>query len=318
MTRGARTAARNPATAADLGLMLGSPPDPSRLVTVANWQEGPMNRWSFQHASELVPSAVVSRGSTPVLPLVEAPEELDGLVLDGVSCASTLEAFLEQTYADGFLVLKGGRIVFERYFNGMLPATRHLLMSVSKSLCGILAGGNRRVRRRRPRGDGRDVRARALGLDLRGGHHLATARHDRVPRVRRGLRQPRVRGSGPGPCGRVAAPADRGSGDLLRVPSRAARRGRARASLPVLLRHHGRPRLGARAGEPDGGTRSCSARRSGHESAPSTTPSSASIRPGSRSRTAACPSRSAIWPASACWCWKGGRTAITPCARTTG
>jgi 6-aminohexanoate-oligomer exohydrolase len=31
--------------------------------------------------------------------------------------------------------------VFERYFNGMQPGSRHLLMSVSKSLCGILAGG---------------------------------------------------------------------------------------------------------------------------------------------------------------------------------
>jgi 6-aminohexanoate-oligomer exohydrolase len=136
-----RTAARNPATAADLGLMLGSPPDPARLVTAASWQEGPMNRWSFQHATELVPSAVVSRGDGPILPLGEAPEDLDGIVLEEVECASTVGAFLDQTYTDGFLVLKGGRIVLERYFNGMRPDSRHLLMSVSKSLCGILVGG---------------------------------------------------------------------------------------------------------------------------------------------------------------------------------
>ena len=100
-----------------------------------------MNRWSFQHATELVPSAVVSRGDGPVLPLGEAPEDLDGIVLEEVECGSTVGAFLDQTYTDGFLVLKGDRIVLERYFNGMRPDSRHLLMSVSKSLCGILAGG---------------------------------------------------------------------------------------------------------------------------------------------------------------------------------
>ena len=43
-------------------------------------------------------------------------------------------------YTDGFLVLKDGRILYERYFNGMRPESRHLLQSVSKSLCGVLAG----------------------------------------------------------------------------------------------------------------------------------------------------------------------------------
>ena len=132
---------QSPATAVDLGLMLGSPPDPSQLVTIASWQEGPWNRWAFQHVSELVPSAVVSRGDGPVLPLVAAPEDLAEIPLDGVGSTSTLGAFQQETYTDGFLVLKDGRILCEQYFNGMQPASRHLLMSVSKSLCGVLAGG---------------------------------------------------------------------------------------------------------------------------------------------------------------------------------
>jgi hypothetical protein len=121
--------------------MLGSPPDPSQLVTIASWQEGPWNRWAFQHVSELVPSAVVSRGDGPVLPLAAASEELAAIPLDGVECGSTLEAFLQETYTDGFLVLKDGRILCEQYFNGMQPTCRHLLMSISKSLCGVVAGG---------------------------------------------------------------------------------------------------------------------------------------------------------------------------------
>ena len=57
-----------------------------------------------------------------------------------VECSSTLEGFLQATYTDGFLVLKDGAILCERYLNGMQPATRHVLHSVSKSLCGVLTG----------------------------------------------------------------------------------------------------------------------------------------------------------------------------------
>ena len=50
-------------TAEELGLMAGPPPfDPQRLVTLANWQEPPFNRWGFQHVSELIPSARIRRG----------------------------------------------------------------------------------------------------------------------------------------------------------------------------------------------------------------------------------------------------------------
>jgi CubicO group peptidase (beta-lactamase class C family) len=138
--RGSTAAPQSPATAADLGLMVGSPPEPAQLVTTSSWQEGPRNRWAFQHVGELVPSAVVSRGTGPVLPLVSALEDLSTVRLDGVECSSTLEGFLQATYTDGFLVLKDGAILCERYFNGMRPATRHVLHSVSKSLCGVLTG----------------------------------------------------------------------------------------------------------------------------------------------------------------------------------
>jgi 6-aminohexanoate-oligomer exohydrolase len=118
------------ATASELALMQGAPPPADRQVTVANWQEGPFNRWGFQHVSEIVPSAVLSRGDGPVLMLERAEEDIGPLV----------DEFLERTYTDGFLVLRDGRILYERYFNGMTAHTTHLLQSVSKSYCSALAG----------------------------------------------------------------------------------------------------------------------------------------------------------------------------------
>ena len=118
------------ATAAELALMQGMPPPDERLVTLANWQEGPFNRWAFQHVSEVVPCAVLGRGAGPVLPLPHALEDLDPL----------LDGFLERTYTDGFIVLRKGRIVYERYCNGLTERTPHLLQSVSKSFASALVG----------------------------------------------------------------------------------------------------------------------------------------------------------------------------------
>jgi CubicO group peptidase (beta-lactamase class C family) len=120
--------------------MQGSPPDPDRLVTLANWQEGPYNRWAFQNVGSIVPSAVISRGTGPVLELPVELEELGALTLDTVPGKPTLDRFLRHAYTDAFLVLRDGRIRYETYLNGMTHDSKHLLQSVSKSLCGALAG----------------------------------------------------------------------------------------------------------------------------------------------------------------------------------
>jgi CubicO group peptidase (beta-lactamase class C family) len=54
--------------------------------------------------------------------------------------ALSLEEFLGETSTDGLVIVHRGRIVFERYAGGTTAATPHILMSVSKSLLGLLAG----------------------------------------------------------------------------------------------------------------------------------------------------------------------------------
>ncbi len=94
------------------------------------WQSGPFNRWSFQHVDEFVPSVRLSRGDGPVLEFVEPPPALERDVDD----------FLDRSYTDGMIVLRGRDVMYERYLNGMTPTTRHLLQSVSKSMCSAVFG----------------------------------------------------------------------------------------------------------------------------------------------------------------------------------
>ena len=111
-----------------------------RPATLANWQQPPQNRWSFQHVRELVSTARIA-------PARDAPHDLRPLprsprigTLSAEGRQLTLDELLEETYTDGMLVLRDGQVVAERYLNGLEPDTPHLLMSVSKSITATVAG----------------------------------------------------------------------------------------------------------------------------------------------------------------------------------
>ena len=109
-------------------LMQGFPPATGSQVTLANWRTPPFSRWAFQHVRELVPSADIANDPARVRALPAAPASL------GIDDA------LAATDTDALVVLHRGKLVYERYANGMDEATPHILMSVSKSMLGLLAG----------------------------------------------------------------------------------------------------------------------------------------------------------------------------------
>lgn len=120
--------------------MIGYPPDPDTLVTLANWQDAPNQRWAFRHMRELLPSQVIRArpGAARVLP--EAHTELGGLALTRLDGSTgTVEQVMDTTWTDALVVLHDGAVVAEHYWEGMTAGTRHLLMSVTKSVVGSVA-----------------------------------------------------------------------------------------------------------------------------------------------------------------------------------
>lgn len=125
--------------------MLGS--DPGRTpsgVSLANWQSAPQLHWAFQHIAEFLPTATISRGAGPVAAM--APAAVDHNDIAGIAVGlpdgtpSTVGAVMGATATDGWLVTHRGRVLAEQYCGGMRPDTPHLLMSVSKTLIGSVAG----------------------------------------------------------------------------------------------------------------------------------------------------------------------------------
>lgn len=123
------------------GLMEGAPPFPEgSLVTLANWQEPPYNRWGFQHLRELVPTARIPRGAGRARRLPRSERDIEGIRFTSGGRELTIGQLLSDSYTDGFLVLHRGRILAERYARGLAPDTPHLIMSVSKSVVAAVAG----------------------------------------------------------------------------------------------------------------------------------------------------------------------------------
>jgi CubicO group peptidase (beta-lactamase class C family) len=123
--------------------MSGFPPAEPSQVTLANWQDPPFNRWSFQHLREVIPTHRISRGWGPIYPLPYhqhplIPATVPVHRIDGA--AATLAGVLADTWTDAVVIVHDGRIVLEDYANEMAPDTPHIMMSVTKSVVGCVAG----------------------------------------------------------------------------------------------------------------------------------------------------------------------------------
>ena len=125
----------------DAGPMTGFPPPRERQVNVSNWLQPQNVRWAFRHMREIMPTQLISAGTGGSSPLPTTDTELGNPVVVGVDgSSSTVEEIFAGTFTDAVMVLHEGEVVAERYFEGMTETTRHLVMSVSKSIVGCVAG----------------------------------------------------------------------------------------------------------------------------------------------------------------------------------
>ncbi len=121
-------------------IMRGFPPTDDARVTLANWRLPTFNRWAFHHVREIVPSADIPNDPDDIEQLPAQPLDTSGPRIADRDRVLSFDEFLTASHTDGFAVIHRGRLVVERYANGMTPDTPHILMSVSKSMLGLLAG----------------------------------------------------------------------------------------------------------------------------------------------------------------------------------
>ena len=134
-----------------MGWMQGFPPPPDKLITQpdSNYFSFPKLRWSVCHLREFLPTEEISRGTGAPVPLAYLPHadfadmarQIDALTFTPTNGgkAMTWEESLAANYTDGMLIIHKGRVVYERYFGCLREDGKHAIMSMTKSITGLLA-----------------------------------------------------------------------------------------------------------------------------------------------------------------------------------
>jgi CubicO group peptidase (beta-lactamase class C family) len=134
-----------------MGWMQGFPPPGDRIITQpdSNYFSFPKLRWSVCHLREFLPTEEISRGTGAPVPLryptpaefADLAREVDALTFQPMNGGEemTWEASLYANYTDGMLILHRGEVVYERYFGCLEEDGKHAIMSMTKSITGLLA-----------------------------------------------------------------------------------------------------------------------------------------------------------------------------------
>ncbi|MCK0103650.1 serine hydrolase [Pseudohalocynthiibacter sp. F2068] len=133
-----------------MGWMQGFPPPEDKLITQpdSNYFSFPKLRWSVCHLREFLPTEEISRGLGAPMPLsypspaefADLRTEIDALTFMPMNGTEpmTWERSLFENYTDGMLILHRGEVVYERYFGCLEEDGKHAIMSMTKSITGLL------------------------------------------------------------------------------------------------------------------------------------------------------------------------------------
>ena len=134
-----------------LGWMEGFPPPPNKMITQPDsvYFSFPRLRWSVCHLREFLPTEEISRGLGAPVPLdypspadfAELRAQIDALTFVPMNgnTEMTWEESLYANYTDGMLIMHKGEVVYERYIGCLEEDGKHAIMSMTKSVTGLLA-----------------------------------------------------------------------------------------------------------------------------------------------------------------------------------
>lgn len=107
---------------------------------ITNWREPEHNQWAFQNVDKILNTQTVKAGENSKA-LDYNLQDLSGFNLSRQDQPSLdLVAWLQATETDGFIVLQHDKVVYETYDRTNTAASKHILMSLTKSVTGLLVG----------------------------------------------------------------------------------------------------------------------------------------------------------------------------------
>ena len=106
---------------------------------LSNWRQSPQNHSAFHHLPSEIATAQVTAGREGAAGFTKSAKSIKGFALRLPNGPTLdLEQFLGATSTDAMVVLREGELVYETYRNGMEPNSRHIAMSATKAVVGLL------------------------------------------------------------------------------------------------------------------------------------------------------------------------------------
>ena len=109
-------------------------------LTLESFQFGPVNRWTFSHMREVIPTVNIPRDPDRFLLLKKSDAPVADFSVAFQGRKQSIDEIVTHQYIDGLLILKDGEILFEKYYGHLTQDLPHLMNSVSKSVVGLVAG----------------------------------------------------------------------------------------------------------------------------------------------------------------------------------
>lgn len=109
-------------------------------LSLSNFQFGPVNRWSFSHIREVLPTVNIEHDSESVFKLQTSKAFIRNFSIYHEDRLQEIDEIAKNWFIDGLLILKDNEILFEKYYGHLTEDKPHLMNSISKSVVGLLAG----------------------------------------------------------------------------------------------------------------------------------------------------------------------------------
>lgn len=108
---------------------------------LSNWLTFPENRWAFANIDKIpsLPTATILK-SDDSIDFPNAARNFDAFELQHDGVKLDLSSYLRSSATDGLIVLKDGQVLLEDYHNGNTKDSKHIVMSITKSVTGLLVG----------------------------------------------------------------------------------------------------------------------------------------------------------------------------------
>jgi CubicO group peptidase (beta-lactamase class C family) len=106
---------------------------------LSNWLTFPHNRWAFTNIDKILKTATISKPDTS-LPLPKTPTDFEAFSLEHNGTNLDLTSYISRTQTDGLIILQHGKILYEEYLNENSKDSKHIIMSLTKSITGLLVG----------------------------------------------------------------------------------------------------------------------------------------------------------------------------------